>query len=161
MVMFSSLKRREIDFTEPEYKEVIIQHLDEPNLPDRFGKNAPEFYKLWQYNNIWCLIYKGPLRNYNGYVYLPDNHSWRGLDYDSEELDSVSIHGGLTFSQDNWIGFDTAHAYDIWENKSIYDDTLNIGSTTNFYLNNNHNWSFDLLEEEIKRLAQQVIEAYV
>lgn len=57
-----------------------------------------------------------------GYVCIPKGHPWHGQEYD--DLEGVSVHGGLTFSgaddsttdinfKDSWwIGFDCAHAYD-------------------------------------------------
>ncbi len=47
---------------------------------------------------------------YNGYVSLPPDHPWHGLDYEDIPMD---IHGGLTYSDiegARWvIGFDTCH----------------------------------------------------
>jgi hypothetical protein len=48
----------------------------------------------------------------NGYARIPEGHPWSGLDYD--EID-VEAPGGLTFARDGWIGFDTMHAWDLWE----------------------------------------------
>lgn len=66
-----------------------------------------------------------------GYVGVAPGHPWFGIDYG--DIEEISVHGGLTFSdacqKDNkdygvchvaedgierwWIGFDCAHAYDL------------------------------------------------
>lgn len=47
----------------------------------------------------------------NGYVRVPEDHPWHGLDYDDIDVD---VHGGLTYARDGWIGFDTLHFGDHW-----------------------------------------------
>ncbi len=53
---------------------------------------------------------------YNGYVSLPADHSWAGVDYGDIPVD---IHGGLTYGSmesGRWvIGFDTGHLGDTYE----------------------------------------------
>lgn len=49
----------------------------------------------------------------NGYVRIPESHPWRDLIYDDEAVD-VTVNGGLTYSNDEWFGFDTMHAGDLW-----------------------------------------------
>lgn len=50
-----------------------------------------------------------------GYVRIPETHPWFKKYYD--DLNDVSVHGGLTYNQlaeDGWwIGFDCAHLYDL------------------------------------------------
>jgi hypothetical protein len=72
----------------------------------------------------WMVIHNG--FGYRcGYVRIPRGHPWHGKTYDDlNDLDEVSIHGGLTFSRADqpcdqggaddawWIGFDCAHAGD-------------------------------------------------
>jgi len=86
----------------------------------------------------------------NGYVVLPPDHPWFGLDYDQIDVD---VHGGLTFGkmttnltwgeiEPNWlncyiIGFDTAH----------YQDNLD-------------EWPKERVIEETLRLKEQCIQAY-
>jgi hypothetical protein len=66
----------------------------------------------------------------NGYVAVPLEHPWYGLDCD--EID-VDIHGGLTFSEeiDNyWVfGFDTNHYGDNllnWPKLRVIDETMRL-----------------------------------
>ena len=47
-----------------------------------------------------------PVRGqFNGYL-KPKNK------YHDVQLETLSVHGGITYNQDGWIGFDTAHADD-------------------------------------------------
>lgn len=73
---------------------------------------------------------------YNGYVNLPIGHPWFGKNY--AEI-NVSVHGGLTFSQETgsfWtIGFDTCHGGDTFDY-----------------------WTFDRVHEEAANLLQQCLE---
>lgn len=73
----------------------------------------------WTYQTGWG----------NGYVIIPENHPFHGVDYDTIN-NFVNVHGGLTYSQSvtssvvqtfeldeddlgKWmIGFDTAHSGD-------------------------------------------------
>ena len=70
----------------------------------------------------------------NGYVVIPKNHPLWGLHYTAEEIESLNVHGGITFSEKvdedminhilwgkdledgdlgSWIiGFDTCHSGD-------------------------------------------------
>jgi hypothetical protein len=56
----------------------------------------------------------------NGYVILPKEHPFHGVEYDILN-EYVNVHGGLTYSNvdknGNWkVGFDTAHLGDTLEN---------------------------------------------
>lgn len=51
-----------------------------------------------------------------GYVLLPLHHPWRELDLQGFEGPDIGAPGGVTFGPHltGWIGFDTAHAGDVW-----------------------------------------------
>jgi len=94
------------------------------------------FIETWTHAGIDCAIGHTSLqgRCFNGYARLPDNHplrrivdahatlrpddpAWRVLENVIEESDwGLSVHGGLNYGPDDegWIGFDTAHAGDLW-----------------------------------------------
>ena len=95
----------------------------------------------------------------NGYVGVPPNHKWYGVNYHSEYIgfkpfgfeticmnDLVDVHGSITYSAYHkpnydadglwWVGFDTVH----------FDDNL-------------QNWSKEAVEAETKRLYQQALKA--
>jgi hypothetical protein len=49
----------------------------------------------------------------NGYIYLPEGHPWRDEKEPMFNL-PVEVHGGITYAQHNWLGFDMMHAWDWW-----------------------------------------------
>lgn len=58
----------------------------------------------------WAVV-AAPVAGVNGYVQLPTGHPWAHLGYDDMP---VEVHGGLTYAEGRWIGFDTAHSGDVW-----------------------------------------------
>lgn len=83
-----------------------------------------------------CFILRNTLGSWCGYVGVPETHSCFGKDYDNVDVD---IHGGLTYSAKCyghichtpkagmpdkvwWLGFDTAHAWDISPGLNINSD---------------------------------------
>jgi hypothetical protein len=95
----------------------------------RSGLKARIIYMDWSYLNGS----NGALRPRRcGYVRLPDNSQFKGMDYDEYAYvivmgsddpvdEGITVHGGLTFAgerdQDDgwWFGFDCAHAGDTSE----------------------------------------------
>lgn len=63
---------------------------------------------------IWALAAAPRDPAVNGYVYLPAGHPWRDVKEPMWDLD-VEVHGGITYTQHNWLGFDMMHAWDWWE----------------------------------------------
>ena len=70
----------------------------------------------------------------NGYVAIPKDHPWYGMEYHDIPCD---IHGGLTFSRtciifdsEYWmIGFDTAHCDDnqnTWSLFRVYNEAVRL-----------------------------------
>jgi len=69
-----------------------------------------------------------------GYVGIPKEHKFYGIDYSNIESD-IYVHGGLTYSNNDeaypiksdlwWLGFDAAHAGDTndWEAGKILIET--------------------------------------
>jgi hypothetical protein len=82
------------------------------------------------------------------YEQYPENY---GLD------DYVDVHGGVTFHQHPWVGFDTGHAWDHWS--SEYDphgiSQYHGDSFGGFPV---IHWTPELVAEEAKRLARQIAE---
>lgn len=64
----------------------------------------------------------------NGYCRLPDGHPW--LDLDTEKIETTVPWGEITYSQGNWVGFDTLHggqywpAMDEWRQRPLEGDTF-------------------------------------
>ncbi len=62
---------------------------------------------------IWALA-AAPINDaINGYVYIPENHPWRDVEDQMWDLDA-EVHGGITYANHNWLGFDFMHAWDWW-----------------------------------------------
>ena len=86
----------------------------------------------------------------NGYVKVPTNHHWYGLDYDDI---NVEVHGGLTYGTDNgWIGFDCLHSGDIWPGDDSYGGRR---SPTSW----DKHWTPELVAAEARGLARSVAAA--
>ncbi|AAN12761.1 gp121 [Mycobacterium phage Omega] len=84
----------------------------------------------------------------NGYVRIPEGHPWHGLNY--EEI-YVEAPGGLTYSENGWIGFDTLHLGDYWPGMR----QAGYGPPS-FH---DMEWDAGMVAEEARLLAQRVAEA--
>lgn len=80
------------------------------------------------YKGFNCIIRRGPLQCWNGYVdlqsYLVSKmYTSDLLEIDSilseEEIDRLRVHGGMTFTHKNIYGFDTSHFTD-WTPSSLF-----------------------------------------
>lgn len=98
----------------------------------------------------WALV-AAPSLGVNGYVQMPTSHPWERLGYDDIP---VEVHGGLTYMGGRWIGFDTAHAGDVWGSEydrhgisDRYDDPKW-----------SRRWTVDDVIAETHRLIDQVLE---
>lgn len=99
--------------------------------PDRVEFRVPELPTLA------CLLVRGPIGSWCGYVGVPSGHPAHGKDYGDVDVD-VEVHGGLTYAApcqsecgrgpealichvpepgetDDiwWLGFDCGHAFDV------------------------------------------------
>lgn len=75
-----------------------------------------------------------------GYVGIDKNHRLYGIDYMSEEIPRIDVHGGITFSAKFknsdlwWFGFDCAHLGDFCPKQYFRSDEdiyRNIGYVKN------------------------------
>jgi hypothetical protein len=58
------------------------------------------------------------LGNLCGYITIPKDHPWYGVDFFKEGRPDVDVHGGITFNEGDdeghfWIGFDCGHSGDV------------------------------------------------
>lgn len=66
-----------------------------------------------------------PIRYLCGYVEIPRNHPWHGVEFYDKPEDIIDIHGGITYSGDlkregKWyLGFDCGHAFDNPEEQNL------------------------------------------
>lgn len=103
----------------------------------------------------WCIM-NGPF-GLNGYVRLPEAHPWLNKGSYLEKLegsDYPRVHGGITYGPDNdrWIGFDTAHAEDLF-GSDISVMPFHYPATIH------SNWTDTQVEEECDHLCDQVADA--
>ena len=126
--------------------------------------------RVWTSSGLLCATVMGPVGTPNGYVRVPDEHSWSGLDYDQcfqsppcgrewcghTPENAIDVHGGVTYASrlndivdlpdadaDGWwFGWDTQHLGD-WM-PSPY------GSSEG------RKWSVDDVAAETERMASQL-----
>lgn len=120
-----------------------------------------EFYS----SGLRCLVKKGPLGSWNGYVGVEKTHPLYKVgqfeDEIPEALSNISVHGGITYSELSnptqeishlhdtdagiwWFGFDTAHYGDLVPGTELFLDGIYRDET---YVRN-----------EVKSLAEQLAE---
>ena len=86
----------------------------------------------------------------NGYVQLPEGHKLLDVGgYRIYEIDA-DIHGGITYDEDGWVGFDTTHGGDVWPSK----EPVFVDKWTKL-------WNVDLVREEVLKLVKFVDESRV
>lgn len=96
-----------------------------------------------------------------GYVRIPKGHPCYGADWDSDLLEDICVHGGITWCRKSapgekpdggwWIGFDCAHAWDIGPGML----------STNMYRHGLDDMTYktmDFVRDECERLAKQLKE---
>ncbi len=104
-----------------------------------------------EYSGYECEIIRTPkMGHLCGYVVIPESHHLHGVSYD--DIEGVSVHGGLTFSdfrenEKYEVGFDCAHSGDIvpYTNKIYpnYDDVYR---------------NIEYVKDETTRLAKQLFD---
>ena len=108
--------------------------------------------KTFTHSGFQCMTRKSPNGIPCGYVGIPKSHRYHGVH--SDNIDNIEVHGGLTFSnyckEQNhdlwWLGFDCSHAFDLLT--SLTEPPYVLRS----------NKSEDYVEEQTKRLAEQLAE---
>ncbi len=118
-----------------------------------------------------------------GYVAISKEHPLHGLDlvqHSAPEPYDISVHGGVTFHDeshlmqrlfpnephcnDEWIGFDAAHAWDgkDWDKHAEYfgeEKMKKLSSCFTFFDRDEVVRSYDYMELECKNLINQLVEA--
>lgn len=94
----------------------------------------------FEYEGYKCVVTLQRRGHRCGYVGIPTEHPAFGLDYTSDILSEIWIHGGLTFANGGngypvegnywWLGFDCAHFHDradihaVLDNFELTDDEI-------------------------------------
>jgi len=105
-----------------------------------------------------CLVLNMRDRHYCGYVRTPfDGHH-------EDFQGALDVHGGLTYGidPDGWIGFDTAHAFDIpydADGNALSNNPIaTMQAKPGFGSDHNVDWKPADVVAETRRLAKQVNE---
>ena len=125
-------------------------------------KNRDPLYEGTHKGIRWC-IYQAHLNSVlNGYARIPD-----GTTIDT---DTLEVHGGITYGGgkcSGWIGFDTAHAGDMWRLQELreivgvhitaageawQEQEWQLSSGASFETV----WTVDALKAECERLCEQI-----
>lgn len=91
-----------------------------------------------------------------GYVQVPE--LLRGC----LDVDTLRVHGGITYGHDSdgWIGFDTSHAGDVWDDASWMPpetrEAIEIGRRYRPFGGEIH-WTLNRLVAETEHLADQIL----
>jgi hypothetical protein len=116
----------------------------------------------FEYAGFSCLLLRGPVGSWCGYVGVPESHSAFGKDYNSVD---VEVHGGLTYANTCnghichvpgpgmpekvwWLGFDTAHLYDLGPAMIKYQ-------TSKFHTDDVYR-TMNYTRQQTERLAEQL-----
>ena len=124
-------------------------------MTNTFDCIANDTARRFTHRGINCMTQMGPF-SINGYVELPENHPWLN-EGDLQEFDGMEVHGGITYHEGRVIGFDTNHLGDGHhpgaEHACLTGDSLNILGRIP------HTWTWEEVEAETRRLADQVKDA--
>ncbi len=145
------------------------------------GKKVVE---RWQHAGLDCCICVGIFYCLDGFVRLPPGHPDRKLAELADAIDeaaelnpspfplerghqhiAVDVHGGLTHGPDSdgWVGFDTGHALDYWNDDDLQahlrkDDRI-AAHMIGWRLERDGlgtRWTIQQLRDEVNRLAEQL-----
>jgi hypothetical protein len=140
-------------------------------MPSKPWLNEGNDQHRFTHAGLDCLVVRGPLGQWNGYVRVDNSHPFFGWSYNNNPTGDwlnnpeclITIHGGLTYAGGDpsvdpsepptlvshlwWFGFDTAHATDIVPCAEDYPLVL---SPNAYY--KDLNWVL----EDTKRLAEQL-----
>lgn len=112
--------------------------------------------RRFAHHGYQCAVLMGPM-TINGYVVLPDGHPW--LDFpDSLELHpDIDVHGGITYHEGRVIGFDTNHLGDGHHPGA--ERACLMGGSLDILGRVPHTWTWEEVETETRRLADQAKDA--
>lgn len=130
-----------------------------------------------------CLVHRNHFGALCGYVGVPPNHPWHGVDYGAIPLERQP-HGGLTFSnfcqesEDEamgichipepgrpdgvwWLGFDCGHAFDLspgFNARLLLVDPEWANDAAAIEASQTYR-TFEYVQAEVRALAKQVVQA--
>jgi hypothetical protein len=114
--------------------------------------------KEFEYKGLNCVVLIMPMGHRCGYVEAPEEY--RGVDYDTDDISMLRVHGGVTFSgrlvtNDGkyYFGFDTAHAGDKADPELISSKYKRFNTDFDYGTIRD----LDYVVENIKELADQLL----
>lgn len=92
---------------------------------------------------------------YNGYVAIPPEHPLYEKSYDTDEVDRLDVHGGVTFS-----GYvkDLPSIDEYLDHEEPPHDWWVLGFDTCHFLDTPEYWNLDRCTEETRKLQKQLEE---
>lgn len=130
--------------------------LDIKNKVGEWDREPDELRFTDEETGYECLIMRGIAGQLNGYVVIPKDHPYYGIDLlNNEELnDELEVHGGVTYSNfrenEFLIGFDTGHCFDFMPYTELYRYIFSIDDSDDRYKN------MEYIKNECKKLAHQL-----
>ena len=120
---------------------------------------ANDTARYFTHRGINCMTQLGPF-TINGYIELPDNHPWFDEEEDLQFFDGADVHGGITYHEGRVIGFDTNHLGDGHHPEAELADRNQFFPFQSYYGGDVHIWSWEEVEAETRKLAEQAKEAH-
>ena len=121
-------------------------------MTNPFACIANDTARRFTHRGINCMTQMGPF-SINGYVELPEGHPWLDFPDTLEVHPDIEVHGGITYQEGRVIGFDTNHFGDRHhpgaERACLTGESLNILGRIP------HTWTWEEVETETRRLADQ------
>lgn len=124
-------------------------------MPNPFDCIANDTARYFTHQDVNCMTQLGPF-TINGYIELTKNHPWLDEEEDLQYFDGVDVHGGITYHEGRVIGFDTNHLGDGHHPEAPLAD---LGTPT-FRGGNLHTWTWEEVEAETRKLADQAKDAH-
>ena len=127
-------------------------------MTNPFDCIADHTARYFIHRGIDCMAQMGPF-TINGYIELPENHPWLDLPGTLELHPDIEVHGGITYHEGRVIGFDTNHFSDGHDPDAEWTNQAGENLILEVYGENPHIWTWEEVETETRRLADQAKDA--
>lgn len=149
---------------------IPVNKIDRTGWPTGERDQETEDRLDFEHAGLACLLLRGPMGAWCGYVGVGPDHPFHGKSYDDIDVD---VHGGLTYADKCggsichvpkpgmpadvwWFGFDTAHSGDIVPRMLASDIKLGLPHIDYGFPQSYKN--IDYAKRETERLAKQLTE---